>query len=338
MGAATLVVGGAGFIGSALTRRLARQGTVVVLDDLSTGREENLADVDGVELVVGSLLDDDVIRRVVQGAGTVYHLACKGVRHSLHSPVENHEVNATGTLKLLEACRQAGVQRFVYTSSSEVYGTGVGSLMGEDHPARPHTVYGASKLAGEAYVRAYHKTYDLPAVILRPFNSYGPRSHHEGDSGEVIPKFLLRAKNGLPPVVFGDGSQTRDFTYVDDTAAGIAAAAGCDAALGETINLGSGTETRIDDLAHLVLHLTGRSDLRLEFQAPRPGDVMRLAADSSKAHGLLGWKPAVPLEEGIRRLLEWHETTRKTDWQAALQEDVVRNWEADGGANTDHPT
>ncbi len=174
-------------------------------------------------------------------------------------------------------------------------------------------------------------------MILRPFNSYGPRSHHEGDSGEVIPKFLLRANNGLPPVVFGDGSQTRDFTYVDDTAAGIAAAAGCEAALGETINLGSGIETRIDDLAHLVLRLTGRSDLRLEFQAPRPGDVMRLAADSSKAHRLLDWKPAVPLEEGIRRLLEWHETTRKTDWKADLQEEVVRNWEADGGANTDHP-
>lgn len=320
-----LVIGGAGFIGSALTRELTGRRPVRVLDDLSTGRAENLDGLDA-ELLVGSILDHDTLVEAMQGVDVVYHLACRGVRHSLAAPYENHRVNADGTLLVLEAARRAPVQRLVYTSTSEVYGSAERAPMDEEHPTRPHTVYGASKLAGEAYVRAYWKTYGLPTTVLRPFNSFGPRSHHEGDSGEVIPKFLVRTMNGLAPVIFGDGNQTRDFTYVDDSARGIVAAAERDNAIGQTINLGSGTETSMRQLAVLIAKVTGSRQLEPDFQEPRPGDVHRLVADSRRARTLLEWRPQISLDEGLRRLLRWYEE-RATDWQAALDEEEVRSWE-----------
>ncbi len=258
---AYLVTGGAGFIGSALVRQLAARGErVIVLDNLVNGRRENLAEVlsDRVELVVADVRDLDVVAPLLAQVRAVYHLACLGVRHSLHSPLESHDVNASATLRLLGACRAADVPRFVYVSSSEVYGTARFAPMSETHPTFPTTVYGASKLAGECYTRAYHATYGYPTVVVRPFNAFGPRSHHEGDSGEVIPKFLLRSLAGKPMIVFGDGTQTRDFTFVSDTAAGILLAGEHDRAIGDTINLGSGIEVTINELASQIASLTGR--------------------------------------------------------------------------------
>src|SRR5207247_6543168 len=163
-----------------------------------------------------------------------------------------HAVNATATLHVLEEAKKADVQRLVYVSSSEVYGTARRVPMTEDHPTFPMTVYGAAKLAGECYTRAFHETYGYPTLVVRPFNAFGPRCHHEGDSGEVIPKFMLRCLAGRPLVVFGDGTQTRDFTDVRDTARGILQAGFGEAAIGETLNLGQGSEIRINDLAREV--------------------------------------------------------------------------------------
>ncbi len=323
-----LVTGGAGFIGSELVRQLAGRGDrVLVVDNLANGRRENIADVisDHVQLMTVDVRDLPSIIPYLGQVKVAYHLACLGVRHSVHSPLDNHEVNATATLHLLAACRAAGVPRFVYVSSSEVYGTAKWAPMTEDHPTFPSTVYGASKLAGECYTRAYFRTYNYPTVVVRPFNTYGPRSHHEGDSGEVIPKFLLRCLAGKPMVIFGDGTQTRDFTYVSDSAAGILLAGEHEGTIGDTINLGFGGEVTINDLARQVANVTGRSDAAIEHDRPRPGDVLRLYADMSHARETLGYAPTVTLEEGLRRLLAWYREQGVSPEQM-LEQEVVHNW------------
>ena len=199
--------------------------------------------------------------------------------------------------------------------------------MTEDHPTFPMTVYGASKLAGECYTRAFHETYGYPTVVVRPFNAFGPRCHHEGDSGEVIPKFMLHALAGRPMVIFGDGTQTRDFTYVSDTAAGILAAGQSDAAVGHTFNLGNGREITINNLAQTVAAVAGRSDCQVLHDNPRPGDVLRLYADITKARSLLGFQPTVSLREGLGRLKAWYESLGRSP-QDLLAQEIVHNWEA----------
>jgi UDP-glucose 4-epimerase len=331
-----VVTGGAGFIGSELVRQLAERGEqVMVVDNLVNGKRENLADVlsPHVKLMVTDIRDLDTLRPILREAKTVYHLACLGVRHSVHSPHENHEVNATATLQLLEEAKKADVPRFVYVSTSEVYGgvrwapTIRWEQMTEDHPAFPCTVYGGSKLAGECYARAYYRTYGYPTVVVRPFNTYGPRSHHEGDSGEVIPKFLLRCLAGRPLVVFGDGSQSRDFTYVSDTARGILLAGDHPLAIGETINVGSGNEVTINDLAKLVAIEAGRPDAVVEHDRARPGDVHRLVADVARARALLGYEPRVSLSEGLQRLMNWYSAQHKSP-EELLEQEILHNWVA----------
>jgi UDP-glucose 4-epimerase len=259
----------------------------------------------------------------------IYHLACLGVRHSIHSPQENHDVNATATLGLLAAARAAGIGRFVYVSTSEVYGTARTVPMTEQHPTLPLTVYGASKLAGECYTRAYFSTYGFPTVVVRPFNAFGPRSHHEGDSGEVIPKFLLRCLAGRPMIVFGDGTQTRDFTFVSDTARGILLAGVTAGIEGQTINLGQGSEISINDLAMAIRHAAGRPDARIVHDRPRPGDVLRLYADAALARTLLGFRPSVGMEEGLARLRRWYENLDVAPEQL-LEREIQYNWEPAG--------
>lgn len=309
-GTTILVTGGAGFIGSHLVDALQAFPAcrVRVLDDLTTGRAanlEHLTEHGAIEFILGSVADARKVAEALEGVDVVFHLACRGVRHSIGDPLGNHEVNARGTLVLLGAAKAAKVSRFVHVSSSEVYGTARQVPMDEDHPCYPETVYGAAKLAGEAYARAYHQTYGLPAVVVRPFNNFGPRSHFEGDAGEVIPRFAVWALNGKPPVIFGDGKQTRDFIYVEDTARWLCKIAQCDAVVGQTVNLGSGRETSVRELARLVCLEANRPDLPPVHRPARPGDVQRHLAGVGRAERLLGFQVETNVREGIRKLVAY---------------------------------
>ena len=329
-GADVLVTGGAGFIGSHLVDELVlRRGaaSVTVVDSLVNGRRENLAhlaDDPRLRLVAEDVRSETALD-LVGGADVVFHLACLGVRHSLHDPRENHEVNATATLELLERARAAGVGRFVHVSSSEVFGTAQYVPMDERHPTWPETVYGGSKLAGEAYARAAFRTHGLPAVVVRPFNTYGPRSHFEGDSGEVLPRTIVRALCGLPGFVYGDGEQARDFLHVTDTARALAEIAECDAAVGRTVNVGSGAELTINDLVDTVARLVGRPDLEPVRLDARPGDVRRLLVDNALVRELTGFAPRTTFEQGVTDLVEWFRS-RPESPEAMLSRIEDRNW------------
>jgi len=324
-----LVTGGAGFIGSHLVEHLVGLGVdVVVLDNFRNGRRENLRfpNTELLEIIEGDIVDSSTCRRAMRGIDTVFHLACLGVRHSLHSPVENHQVNALGSLNVLEAARAANVTRFVYVSTSEIYGRAREFPITENCTPWPLTVYGSSKLAGEHYARSYFECYQLPVVCVRPFNNYGPRSHFEGDSGEVIPRFILRALAGQPPVIFGDGGHTRDFLFVKDCAATLEAIAAEDALIGEVVNLGYGEEIRIDTLAQAVLEVTGRTDLKPIYEAPRPADVPKLWVDTTKLRRAINYCPKVSLRDGIGLTLEYFRTIYGEN-PAVLEQIQTKNWE-----------
>jgi UDP-glucose 4-epimerase len=323
-----LVTGGCGFIGSELTAQLSKIAAhVVVVDNLSNGKERNIAELleTNVTLATNDIRDTAAMSRLLKEVDIVFHLACLGVRHSIHAPKENNEVNATATLDLLALSREEGIKRFVHVSSSEIYGTAIRTPMDEETPAFPHTIYGSSKLAGECHARAYAKTYGFPTVVLRPFNSFGPRCHHEGDSGEVIPKFLLRTLSEQPMLIFGDGTQTRDFCYVEDTARGILLAGCSEAAIGQTLNLGAGIETSINELAKLVADVTGHTGAQTKHCPSRPGDILRLYADASLAEKLLGFRPQVDLRSGLEKLLRWY-TSQDRKPEELLEEDMSFNW------------
>lgn len=329
-GLRVLVTGGAGFIGSHLVDTLLSRGAAEVraLDNLKNGTRNNVAaalEDSRFSLIVGDIRDAVVRERALHGIDIVFHLACLGVRHSLHDPVENHEVNAHGSLQMLGSARSAGVRRFVYVSTSEVFGTAQYAPMDERHPTWPETVYGGSKLAGEAYARAYFRTYGMDTVVVRPFNTYGPRSHFEGDSGEVLPRTIVRLLAGERPVIFGDGEQTRDFMHVLDTSAALALLADTPGLAGETLNLGSGTEVTMNALCEAVAVAVGRPDLVPVHDIARPGDVRRLLGDPTHTASLTGFAPTVDFAAGVADLVEWfRKTATANPNRRAHMED--RNW------------
>lgn len=325
-----LVTGGAGFIGSHVVDTLERKGNkVIIVDDFSTGKEENIRhhlENPNISVIRSDIRDFPTMVKVTKDVDVVFHLAVNCLRVSFKDPQAVHDVNATGTLNVVRAAFENNVKRFIYTSSSESYGTAVSGPMSEDHPLNPTTVYGASKLAGEAYSRAFWHTYGFPVTVVRPFNTYGPREHYEGASGEVLPRFVFWVMNGMQPVIFGDGMQTRDFTWVNDTAGGIVLAAECDALVGDCVNVSRGEEVSINELCEIVLTTLGRTDLKPKYMSDgRPGDVYRHFGDNRKARQLMGFEPTVDIKEGIERYINWLKN-QSIDMQQWIDNTNVVNW------------
>ena len=324
-----LVTGGGGFIGSHLVDRIIAEGhEVVVLDNFASGKKSNLdaAVATGrLRLVEGTILDSDDLNDAMHKVDIVFHLAVECVRKSIGDPVGNHHANATGTLMTLEAARRHKVGRFVYCSSSEVYGnSSTGALSEDTTVCAPTTVYGASKLVGELYAQSYLRTYGMETAVVRPFNAFGPREHDQGVLAEVIPRFVIRTLSGKAPIVFGDGSNGRDFTYVTDTADGLWRTAFNDRVVGQTVNLGWGRAVSVKKVGEEILRQCGRNDLTLEHVAERPGDIHSLIARTEKAAEILGFRPKVDFATGIASYVTWFKQRYANP--AVLLEADHRNW------------
>ena len=301
-----LVTGGAGFIGSNFVSAIAKNNKVTVLDNFASPvvTLNYLNTVKNVTAIRGDILDEKILDSVMQGIDVVVHFAVACVRVSLSRPRHTHDVNATGTLNTLLAAKKARVKRFIYISSSEVYGTAQGVKISESHPIEPTTVYGMSKYVGELYARHFNDREGLPTIVVRPFNTYGPRCHFDGVYGEVIPRFVIRALNGKQPIVFGKGTQTRDFTFITDTVNGIIKASQSDELVGHVINIAYGQEVSVLDIAKIVCKYT---DLPFQpiMKPARPNDVARHFADISKAKKLLSYKPEIAINQGLPEYITW---------------------------------
>jgi UDP-glucose 4-epimerase len=304
--AKAVVTGGAGFIGSHIAEALLERGyRVTVVDDLSSG---NLHNIDtlipsaNLEFIPGSITDIAILQKTFTGAQFIFHQAAvPSIPRSIDKPLRTHEVNVTGTLNVLIAARDAGVKKVIYASSSSVYGDTPTLPKREDMPPAPQSPYAVSKLAAEYYCRVFDQVYHLPTACLRYFNVYGPRQSADSQYAAVIPKFIERIRQGQPPVIYGDGQQTRDFTFVKDVALANIMSAESEAT--GIFNIGSGARVSLNELAHLVLVLMNRPDILSVYEKDRAGDVKHSLADISRAE-TFGYAPSCNLEAGLRQLLK----------------------------------
>jgi UDP-glucose 4-epimerase len=317
-----LVTGGCGFLGANLVRHLAAEGGhgIRIFDNLAVGTRSDLGPsvrlretalaatvpiaADGVELVVGDILEGPAIARAAAGADIIVHFAANaGVARSVADPMFDGMTNVIGSLNCLEAARAHGIARFVFASSGAPIGEAEPPIH-EDLPPHPVSPYGASKLAGEAYCSAYARCFGIATVALRFGNVYGPGS---GRKTSVVAAFIARAQAGLPLVVYGDGQQTRDFIYVDDLVRAVRLAAAADGVGGEVFQIATNRETSVAELVDVLVPILVRAGLtpRVEYAAPRLGDVRRNFSDTSKAARMLGWRAEVGLRDGLGRTVDW---------------------------------
>lgn len=301
----TIVTGGAGFIGAHLTEELARRGYyVIILDNVPTGKMENiklLLKKETVEFIRGSITDLPLLRKLFQGIDCIFHLAAiSSVPRSIDDPQASHEVNATGTLNMLLAARDNGVRKVIYASSSSIYGDTATLVKSEDMMPNPQSPYAATKLVGEYYCRVFQEIYGLPTVCLRYFNVYGPGQDPHSQYAAVIPSFIKRIAEKSPPIIFGDGEQTRDFTFVKDVVAANILAAESSAA--GIFNIGRGESISINQLAGIIIKLMGKNVEPIHME-PRPGDVKHSLPDISKAK-TFGYHPKYSLEEGLEETIK----------------------------------
>lgn len=303
-----LVTGGAGFIGSHIVRRLLSLGrSVRVLDDLSTGRRENLADVAGdIELIEGDIRDEATAAKAVSGAEFVFHLAARAsVPRSVEEPRQAHDVNVTGTFNMLLASRDAGVRRFVNSASSSAYGDSPTLPKHEGMVPQPLSPYAASKLAAEHYCRCFAEVYGLQTASLRYFNVFGPRQDPNSQYAAVIPAFVTRMVRGEQPIIYGDGEQTRDFCFIENVLDANMLAAEAESVRGESMNIACGERTSLNEIVKVINASLGTS-LEPDYQPPRAGDVKHSLASLDEARRLIGYEPRVMFAEGLQRSIAWY--------------------------------
>lgn len=302
-----LVTGGAGFIGSNLVEYLLKKGLKVrVLDNLSTGKIENIkAFLTDIEFIEGDICNQGMVKSVVGGMDYVFHQAAlPSVPRSIEDPYTTNRVNVEGTLNLLLAARDAGVKRFVYASSSSVYGNTEVLPKSEDMPVSPASPYALSKYAGERYCQIFSKIYGLETVCLRYFNVFGPRQDPTSQYAAAIPKFIYQIKNGGPITIYGNGTQSRDFTYVRNVVEANYLAANLPGISGEVFNIACGKRTTINELARILISEIGK-DVDIVHLEERKGEVRHSQASIEKAKRLLGYNPEVEVQEGLRKTLAW---------------------------------
>ena len=303
-----LVTGGAGFIGSNTVDELLRRGhSVAVLDDLSTGQERNLApSPEQIDFFHGSINDPEIVQRACRGADYVLHLAARtSVPRSVKDPAETNRINVDGTLLLLLAARDAGVRRVVFSGSSSVYGETPTLPKREDMPPAPISPYGVSKLIGELYGQVFHRVYGLEFVTLRYFNVFGPRQDPGSPYSGVLSLFITAMQKGVPPTVYGDGEQSRDFTFVENVVQANLRACEVPGIAGMVFNAGTGRRYTLNQTLALLEKFAGRP-ARAKYIEPRQGDIHDSQADISLARQKLGYDPRVGFEEGLRRTWEWY--------------------------------
>lgn len=304
-----MVTGGAGFIGSHLVDRLIETENQVIVydsfDEYYQGKEKNvrqhLSD-SNFTLIRASILESEILLKAVQGVDIIFHLAAQpGVRFSLENPAKTNHVNTCGTINVLRAAVQARVKKVVFASSSSVYGIPKYMPIDEEHPTEPISIYGASKLAGEVCCRIFCKLWGLPVVMLRYHTVYGPRQRPD----MAIRRWTELLLRNDAPVIYGDGNQTRDFTYVSDIVEGTLLAAEVDGLGGQVFNLGGGSRVSVNDVVRNIIELTGKRNVRPLYQSPNAGDVPDTHAEIKKAKQILGYDPKVTLKEGLRNFVKW---------------------------------
>lgn len=308
-----LVTGGAGFIGSHIAAALSAAGMRVrVLDDLSTGHRENLDEIGGdIQFIEGSVADEDVLHKALDGVEVVFHeAAIPSVPRSVEAPRQTHIASVDGTFSLLLAAREQGVRRVVYAASSSAYGDQPTLPKSEQMLPDPLSPYAVAKLVGEYYCQVFTRVYGLETVSLRYFNVFGPRQDPSSQYSGVVSRFISSLLGDEQPVIFGDGEQSRDFTYVDNVVAANLSAANASGASGKVINVANGERITLNELLAELKDLTGKQDVTAEYREPRVGDVRHSLADNSMARELLGYESKVDLREGLKRTIDWWKSSR----------------------------
>jgi nucleoside-diphosphate-sugar epimerase len=303
-----VVTGGAGFIGSNTVDELVRRGeSVVVLDDLSSGKEENLAEIRSkISFIKGSITDLEAVRKAMQSADYVLHLAARtSVPRSVKDPLETNKINVEGTLNVLVAARDAKVKRVVFAASSSAYGETATLPKVETMQPQPISPYGVAKYAGELYAQTFGRVYGLENVCLRYFNIFGPRQDPDSPYSGVLAKFCTAFLEKTQPVVFGDGKQSRDFTFVENAVAANLLACDAPNVSGKVFNIGTGGRVTLNQTLALLADLTGNT-LETKYEPPRDGDIRDSQADITQAREFLQYEPSVTFEEGLRRTVDWY--------------------------------